>query len=203
MKLLRVRGLHTPRLCLWLLGWSHRLLRTGCLDHETGRAESAYMTGQVKRFQSAAVLRLSKSEKSAAPLFAEADKLLLRLPYLDAALRGSAPQPGPNAANAELRAANARQKERGKWAAERQSILNRLSDISAEVTAEGIEADRVIDATKDALLSGFAAYAHGLLRAPVTEAQLPEIHALSCMDRLSTLETWRQIQKVCRKEEAA
>ena len=74
MKLLRVRGLHTPRLCLWLLGRSHRLLRTGCLDRETGRAESAYMTGQVKRFQSAAVLRLSKSEKSAAPLFAEADK---------------------------------------------------------------------------------------------------------------------------------
>ena len=95
MKLLRVRGLHTPRLCLWLLGWSHRLLRTGCLDRETGRAESAYMTGQVKRFQSAAVLRLSKSEKSAAPLFAEADKLLLRLPYLDAALlrsRGPMPQ---------------------------------------------------------------------------------------------------------------
>ena len=119
-------------------------------------------------------------------------------------MRSSAPQPGPNATNAELRAANARQKERGKWAAERQSILNRLSDISAAVTAEGTEADRVIDATKDALLSGFAAYAHGLLlRAPVTEAQLPEIHALSCMDRLSTLETWRQIQKVCRKEEAA
>ena len=61
----------------------------------------------------------------------------------------------------------------------------------------------MIDATKDTLLSGFAAYVHGLLRAPVTEAQLPEIHALSCMDRLSTLETWRQIQKVCRKEEAA
>lgn len=125
MKLLRVRGLRTPRLCLWLLGWSHRLLRTGCLDRETGRAESAYMTGQVKRFQSAAVLRLSKSEKSAAPLFAEADKLLLRLPYLDAALRGSAPQPGPNAANAELRAANARQKERGKWAAEARLFLRR------------------------------------------------------------------------------
>lgn len=75
---LPMKGLHTPLFFIWTKGFIHgKIIRTGGLDPETDTICSGYITGQIKRFRNACVVRREQAEGSLAEVWNKADRLLV------------------------------------------------------------------------------------------------------------------------------
>ena len=84
---LPMKGLRTPRIFLWILGFIHgKVLHTGGLDPETSTISSGYIIGQTKRFRNACVTRRERAEEVLAKEWADADRLLIDLSNINATL---------------------------------------------------------------------------------------------------------------------
>lgn len=174
VKTLHVRGLHTPRFLVWLLGFYHgRILHTGGLDPENETIASAYIAGQTKRFCKAcdirrAVIRknLDDDWKTASSLLIEFDELSSKISEIDFV------HPlGEN--HAKTREDAARTKLVKSYETRRTVIRKELSEICNKIHAETSLAQDQIAATAELLLSVFACYGHGLLKQPVYSHNLP------------------------------
>lgn len=200
---LPMKGLHTPRFFLWCRGFLHgKIIHTGGLDPETNTISSGYITGQVKRFHNACITRREQAEAKLAKEWAEADQLLIDLAAISVALAGSSDhQKFANESSAQARAREKAAEKRASREAERLEILKRLSEISNTIRAELDLAHDQMEATAEALLSGFAAYGHGLLLEPIFQYNLPSAAYEGCAEQIlkSHEDTWNTMVSILKE----
>lgn len=179
---LKVKGLHTPRLFLWMKGLlDGKLLHTGGLDPTTGMLSSSYITGQIARFQTACAKRMAVADEKLKPFWAEADRLLIdyaNLPMAAPAWDNNTKAGSESNTMARMREKN--EKMKASREAERITIVKRLTDIGNMILAERVQVDEEIEATAKQLSSTFAAYGHGLIFKPVFDHMLPTIGMSDC-----------------------
>lgn len=179
---LPMKGLRTPRIFLWILGFIHgKVLHTGGLDPETGTISSGYIIGQTKRFRNACVTRRERAEEVLAKEWADADRLLIDLSNINAALAATSDyQALANQTSVQTRAQEKAATQHASSNAERLAILKRLADISNAIRSEIDLAHNQAEATAEMLMSTFCCYGHGLLMKPVFARNLPSISFEDC-----------------------
>jgi len=202
---LKVKGIHTPRLLLWMKGFLDKTLHTGGIDPENGEISSSYITGQVARFEEACEKRIAAADDKLKALWAEADNKLIdyaNLPQIDV--------PDCRDATSATNGAAARMREKAEEYkasrdAKRIDIVKRLSDIANLILAESIQVDEEIAATANQLSSGLAAYGHGLLFKPVYPHMIPSIDTSKYAGKICKIRerdtTWKAMTSVVKKEE--
>lgn len=200
---LPMKGLHTPRFFLWCRGFLHgKIIHTGGLNPETNTISSGYITGQIKHFRNACITRREQAETKLTKEWAEADQLLIDLTAISVALADSSNyQKFANESSAQVRAREKAAETRASREAERLAVLKRLSEISNAIRAEiGLAHDQMA-ATAEALLSGFAAYGHGLILQPVFQHNLPTITYEGCAEQIlkSHEDTWNTMASILKE----
>lgn len=174
---LKVRGLHTPRILIWIFGFIHgKILRTGGLDPETGIISSAYVCGQINRFCKACVDRRDRAKEKLKKEWDAADDALHDYKAVSDALADiKAKTPSYENSSAEARANEVAVKRRVDCEKELLTLRKRLSGISNAICAEIGNAHDQIEATSHLLLSAFACYGHGMIMRPLFPNNLPAV----------------------------
>lgn len=200
---LRMKGLHCPRFLIWFCGFLHgKVIHTGGLDPETNTISSGYVTGQIKRFRNACVIRRERAEEKLAEAWNAADELLIDFATVSSAL-AEFPK-GPNSHSESTVQARANEKaavRRASHEAERQAILKKLAHIINEIRSEVSSAHDQMEATAEILLSTFSCYGHGLLMKPVYSHNLPPIVYEDCAEKILTSheDTWNTIISILKE----
>ena len=203
---LKVKGLHTPRLLLWMKGFLDRTLHTGGIDPENGEISSSYITGQVARFEEACEKRIAAADDKIKGLWAEADNKLIDYANLPQIERVPDYKDVPGITNgAAARIHEKAEKDKAFREAKRIDIVKRLSDIENLILAESIQVDEEIAATANQLSSCLAAYGHGLLFKPVYPHMIPSIDTSKYAGKICKIRerdtTWNAMTCVVKKEE--
>lgn len=200
---LPIKGLRTPRLLLWLRGFFHgRILHTGELDPETEMIASGYVTGQLRRYDKACIQRCEQAAERLKDVWADLDQLLIELDDVSTELRELVvPQRAVGETGAQARAREKKVKRRAALEERQLTILKRMSDHANAILAEATRTRNQMAATAEALLSGFAAYGHGLILRPVLERNLP---TLAPDDRAAAMfanhaATWNTVQSILKE----
>lgn len=199
---LPMKGLRTPRFSLWCRGFIHgKIIHTGGFDPETNTISSGYITGQIKRFRNACIIRREQAEAKLTKAWAEADQLLIDFAAVSSVLAGSSDQKSNSESSAQARAREKAAEKRASREAERLAILKRLSEISNAIRAELSLAHDQMEATAEALLSGFAAYGHGLILQPVFQHNLPSVTYEGCAEQIlkSHENTWNAMVSILKE----
>lgn len=198
---LKVKGLHTPRLLLWAKGVMDKLLHTGGLDPNTGELTSSYITGQISRFESACEKCFAEADDKLKPVWVEVDKLLVDYAQLSG-VSGESTDDADNTTNARAREKAAKVKAANEAA--RVAIVKRLSELGNLVLAEVFQVDEAITSTSKHLASAFTAYGHGLTWKPVYKHMIPTINTVDnyCADKLCDLHdvTWKTMISIVKEE---
>ena len=194
---LRVRGLRTPRILIWFRGLLHgKILHSGGLDPETGVIASGYVAGQTKRFIGACVARRDLAERRLADCWAGADRTLLELPGVKAALAAiEVPPKVPGESGSQARAREKAEAQRASVEEKRLTLMKSLSDFYNTILKEYNEAADQMETTASRLLSCFSAYGHGLTLQPVFDGTLPDVPPGSCADCILNdhRQTWTKL----------
>lgn len=200
---LPLRGIRTPRFLIWLRGFIHgRIIRTGGLDPETNVISSGYVTGQIKRFRNACVVRREQAETKLKKVWTEADQLLIDLAAVSSALDKSGKSQNTRAEdNAQARAYEKAAEKRASQEAERQTILKELANNANTIRSEFDSAHDQMEAAAENLLSTFSCYGHGLLRRPIFVGNLPAITYDDCALQIITNHegTWNAIESALKE----
>lgn len=196
-KTLPLRGLHTPRLLLWQLGFLHRRMHTGGLDPETGDLSSAFLTGQTNRFHTACISRVEEMERRQRKNWQDAGQLLLELSALSRALAQEVPVRRGGETGAQARSRARAERERAERERQYLERVKRLTGLRSGIFAEFRQARTQMEATAELLRSGFTAYGHGLLLQPVYAGQLPVLNGESYLDGYAQAhrETWNAMER--------
>lgn len=201
---LNVKGLRTPRLCLWIHGFFHgNILHTGGLDPETKTISSAYVTGQIGRFRNVCVERRALAEENLKKEWAEADQLLIELTNLTKTLSESSVLYEPaDESSAHARARETVIKIHTARENEHLAIHKRLANIYNTICAEIHLAHDQMEATAEMLQSTFSAYGQGLLMKPVYVYNLPVVHYEDCIEHIfkNHENTWNAIISIVKEE---
>lgn len=204
---LRMKGLHMPRILIWLLGFFHgKILHTGGLDPDSQKISSAYISGQTKRFRAACVKRREKARAKLDREWTAADELIVDFKDVSSALEKLKDEPVlSNGTSTEARANEVAKKKRYSYESQLLAIKKRLSNTVNTVCSEIHKANDQMEATSDLLLSGFACYGHGMLMKPVFSRNLPEISFSDCTEQILKDHeiTWNTIRAILDKEEVA
>lgn len=179
-KTLPMKGVHIPRVLLFLLGFIHGRLHTAQL--EGGVIVSAFIVGQSRRFRMACVVRRLQATQTLHEKWKNADQLLLQLPEV---------KEGESSMKA---------REREKAEARRHTILTELSTIRSQIWKETQEADDQMESTAHALASCFAAYSHGVLMKPISPKNLPEVSYEKYSAIVLKEDTWNKLDKILKEE---
>lgn len=171
--ILPVKGIRIPRIFLWGRGFIHgKIIHSGGLNPETGTISSGYITGQIKRFNSACIVRCESTAEKLKKEWADADQLLIEL----------------SKASPETESLTVLK-------------MKRLSDLANIIRSELNQTQDQIEATAEMLLSTFACYGHGLLMKPVYDHNLPNISCEHVEKILKNHEvTWNAITSVLKEE---
>lgn len=200
---LPMKGLRTPRIFLWFHGFFHgKILRTGGLDPETGTITSGYITGQIKRFRNVCVARREYAEENLKKEWADADRLLIDLASISAALADTNDyQKLANMSSAQARAQEKAASARASREAERLAILKHLVDISNAIRSEFDHAHDQMEATAEMMLSTFSCYGHGLMMQPVYTRNLPTVSYDDCAAQIlnSHEAIWNTINSILKE----
>lgn len=175
---LPMKGLRTPRIFLWILGFIHgKVIHTGGLDPETGAITSGYITGQVKRFRNVCVTRCERAEEKLSREWADADRLLIDLVNITGSLKhtSNCQEPANESTSAQARTQEKAASIRASREADRLAILRRLVDILNTILSELDQAQNQMEATAEMLLSTLSCYGHGLLMQPMYIRNLPPV----------------------------
>ena len=201
-KTLHVKGIHSP-MALWCRGFLHgRVIHTGGLDPETNTISSSYITGQLKGFQKACILRREKAETKLTKAWTEVDQLLIEYAAVASALADlNVSHSTQTEGNAQARANERLTAARVSRLIDRQDISKKLSDIANEIMAEVDNARDQMEATAAMLLNAFASYGHGLLMKPVYPRSLPHIDCTDYANEILTnhANTWNAVVSILKE----
>lgn len=182
-----MKGLRTPRICLWINGFVHgKILHTGGLDPKTNTISSAYITGQLKRFESACIMRLADAEASLEKDWETAEHLLIDYENDSFKLASTADFTvfSGQSTSEEKRAREHDAWNRAALVAEQVAIKKQLADISNHISGQISQACSEMEATGDQLLGCLSAYGHGMLLKPIGPSLLPKIQLEDYKSRL-------------------
>lgn len=175
-KTLKLRGLHTPRIFLWIMGFHHsHILKTAVVDSETGLVCSGYITEKCKLFYELGSHRIKALEGELKAVRTEAAGLIAEVTLLQKRLeQGEGSQTMPVSVNDERKL---KRKARFKESAEvrYEKIIRRLIEIEKKIDSCELIAYEELQATSNALQGCFAAYCHGMLLKGIQEKVIPEI----------------------------
>lgn len=196
-KTLKLKGLKTPKLCLFILGFTNGRMKTAAVDSESGNLNSAYIHGKIYQFDKLCHERVVHLERGLSELRTEAQTLILELnelvvppPYRsndlatnstggvvtqDSILAAQARRAA--AANAEkaAQAASQHKQEQENILARRAWIVRRLVAIREKLALEERICFEELAATADTLRNCFCAYGHGALLKPINTTYIPPI----------------------------
>lgn len=203
-----MKGLRTPRICLWISGFVHgRILHTGGLDPKTNTITSAYITGQLKRFESACIMRFADAEASLEKDWETAEHLLID--YENASFK-LASTTDFTVFSGQSSSEEKRAKEHDAWnraalVAEQIAIKKQLADISNHVSGQISQACSEMESTGDLLLGCLSAYGHGMLLKPIGPSLLPKIQLDSYRSRLleEHQRIWNEMMTILKNTEEA
>lgn len=196
-KTLKLKGLKTPKLFLFIHGFANGRMKTAGVDSESGNLNSAYIHGKIYQFDRLCHERAVQLERGLSEIRTEAEILSMELneltvppPYRSSDPASSSPggavaqdsiaaaQAGrAAAANAEkaAQAAAQRKQERENILARRAWIIRRLVAIREKLALEERICSEELAATADALRNCFCAYGHGALLKPINTTYIPFI----------------------------
>lgn len=141
MNTLKIRGIHTPHLFLWMKGaLDGKIFHTGGIDPIRGVLFSSYITGQMARFQTAYAKRIAIADKRMKPFWTEADHLLIdyaNLPEISKVAEHDSKVDSGNGAT--IRAYEKVKKMKASYETKRINIIKRLTDISNNILAECVQ----------------------------------------------------------------
>lgn len=184
-KTLPMKGVHIPRVLLFLLGFIHGRLHTAQI--EGGVIASAFLVGQIQGFHMACTVRCMEATRILYDEWKNADKLLLEFKTLLEL---------PEAKASESNKARAKEQAQVK----RHAILTELVQIANTVRAESEMAYGQMEATAHMLMSCFAAYGHSVLMKPISEKNLPEIQYKNYSEKILKETTWSRLDKTIEEE---
>lgn len=223
-KTLKLKGLKTPKLFLFIHGFTNGRMKTAAVDSESGNLNSAYIHGKVYLFDKLCHDRVIQLDCGLSEIRTEAQTLILELNELvvpplygsnDMATNGigsanapdtvAAAQAGrASAASAEkaAQAAAQRKQERENILARRAWIIRRLVAIREKLALEERICSEELAATADALRNCFCAYGHGALLKPINTTYIPLIDYQCYLDgfRADYLVLKAKITNVLEKE---
>lgn len=223
-KVLKLKGLKTPKWCLFIHGFTNGRMKTVAVDSENGNLNSAYIHGKIYQFNKLCHERvcqldcdLSERRTEAETLILELNEMVVPPPYRsnDLAVNSTgianasdtvaAAQAGrAAAANAEkdAKAAAQRKQERENILARRAEIIRRLVAIREKLALEERICFEELAATADALRSCFCAYGHGALLKPINHTYIPPVDYQCYLDgfRADYLVLKTKITNVLEKE---
>lgn len=220
-KTLKLKGLKTPKLFLFIHGFTNGRMKTAAVDSESGNLNSAYIHGKVYLFDKLCHDRVIQLDCGLSELRTEAETLLLELNELvvpplyhanDLATHGVnasdtvvAAQAGRAAAACAEKAAQAaaqRKQERENIRARRSWIIRRLVAIREKLALEERICFEELAATADALRNCFCAYGHGALLKPINHTYIPPVDYQCYLDgfRADYLVLKTKITNVLEKE---
>ena len=200
---LPMKGIHTPGIFNWVRGFLHgKVIHTGGLNPETNVIASSYLTGQIKCFRKACVIRREKAEEKLTKVWSNADELLIDYSAITSALAESDKnQNFHSESNAQARSNERAAGKRALHEAERQNILKNLAKIANDIRTEYDSAHDQMEATAELLASAFACYGHGLLMKPVYDHNLPSIDYEDCVKQIivNHEDTWNAIISILKE----
>lgn len=207
-KTLKLKGLKTPKLFLFVHGFTNGRMKTAAVDSESGNLNSAYIHGKIYLFDKLCHDRVAQLNRELSETRTEAETLTLELNELvvptqyranDLAAHGAgeakhpdsvaAAQAGRAAAASAERAAQAadkRKQERENILARRAWIIRRLVAIREKLALEERTCSEELAATADALRNCFCAYGHGALLKPVNLSYIPPVDYRPYLDGYRT-----------------
>ena len=182
---LPMKGLRTPRLLIWMLGFFHgKIIRTGGLDPASNTLSSGYVTRQIKCFGEACTACRKEAEKKLVNVWPKAQEKLMEYAAVSAALAASGGYVGGNGSAQDKRAADQAADAYAARLEKRQAILKELCALSNQIHSEQNQARARMEATAERLLSVFATYGHGLLMKPVYLHHLPQLQFEDCAQQI-------------------
>lgn len=223
-KTLKLKGLKTPKLFLFIHGFTNGRMKTAAVDSESGNLNSAYIHGKVYLFDKLCHDRVIQLDCGLSELRTEAQTLILELNELvipplycanDLAMHGTGDANAPNtvaaaqagraaAASAEkaARAATQRKQERENILTRRAWIIRRLVAIREKLALEERICSEELAATADALRNCFCIYGHGALLKPINHTYIPPVDYQCYLDgfRADYLVLKTKITNVLEKE---
>lgn len=207
-KTLKLKGLKTPKLFLFIHGFTNGRMKTSAVDSESGNLNSAYIHGKIYQFDKLCHDRVIQLDCGLSELRTEAETLILELnelvvppPYRsnDLATNSTGGANAPDtvaaaqagraaAASAEMaaQAANQRQQERENVLARRAWIVRRLVAIREKLALEERICSEELAATADALRNCFCSYGHGALLKPINPTYVPPVNYQCYLDGYRT-----------------
>lgn len=223
-KTLKLKGIKTPKLFLFIHGFTNGRMKTAAVDSESGNLNSAYIHGKIYQFNKLCHERVVQLDRGLSELRTEAQTLILELNEMvvpplyranelatnsagDAVTKDSiaaAQACRAAAANAEKadQAASQRKQERENILARRAWIIRRLVAIREKLALEERICFEELAATADALRNCFCAYGHGALLKPINHTYIPPVDYQCYLDgfRADYLVLKTKITNVLEKE---
>ncbi len=189
----KLKGLKTPKLCVFLHGFLNGRMRTAGIDGGQGHLTSAHIHSQLHRFSEFCQKRLAKMEQETWELRTEARTLIPelqaltcpplppergnpgneRFPDTVAEAQASRATAAAEAKNAETRAGV--KQLRDDVLARRTWIIRRLIKIREQLTLSERLCMEELTATTHALQARFCVYGHGVLLKPLCAGHIPDI----------------------------
>ena len=171
----KLRGLHVPRLFIWLMGFIHgRILKTAALDPDSGVICSGYVTGKCRLYNEVSSKRVESLEYELKGVRAEAASLMTEESLLRCRIRDYPAEKKPVTVN-ERRSESRTRAEKSAAAGRRSEIIRRLVEIDGRIRSCELAAREELDAIAGALQSRFSTYAHGVTLRPVTDKHIPAV----------------------------
>lgn len=207
-KTLKLKGLKTPKLFLFIHGFANGRMKTAAVDSESGNLNSAYIHGKIYQFDKLCHERVRQLDRELSEARIEADTLILELNELavppqyrsnDLATNNTGSANAPDtvataqagraaAASAEkaAQAAAQRKQERENILARRAWIFRRLVAIREKLALEERICAEELAATADTLRNCFCAYGHGALLKPINPTYVPPVNYQCYLDGYRT-----------------
>ena len=200
---LPMKGLRTPRLLIWMLGFFHgKIIRTGGLDPVSNTLSSGYVTRQIKCFREACTACRKEAEKKLVHVWPKAQEKLMEYAAVSAALAASGGgYDGGGGSAHDKRAAEQTARAYAAGLEKRQTILKELCEVSNQIKSEEKMARARMEATAERLLSVFATYGHGLLLKPVHLHHLPQLQYEDCAQQILEHDevVWNKIETILKE----
>ena len=174
-KKLRLKGLRVPRIFIWMLGFSHGcIFRTAMVDPENGLISSGYITEKRRLFNELSAQHVKIMEEELRELRKEAAGIMADEAFLRLGMDGIQ-RPGSTETIAERRAVRRAENDMNIYRNGHRTVIDRLADISREITSYETSVREELDATASALQGLFAVYGRGMLVRPVRESMIPPV----------------------------
>lgn len=179
---LRLKGLRVPRIFIWMLGFSHGcIFRTAMVDPKNGQISSGYITEKRRLFNELSSQHVKIMEEELRELRKEAAGIMADEAFLRLG-RDEIQRPESTETIAERRAARRAENDMNTYRNGHRTVIDRLADISREITSYETSVREELDATASALQGLFAVYGRGMLVRPVRESMIPPVVYENCFD---------------------